>query len=107
MPNSRQAYLIRPDRATRLLIAARHPHGVFYGSRTLQQLLLARRTDTTVTVPLGTVTDGLGQIIWEINGHHFESLEAGKIRADVPSLQIVVDLVDFVAPGQNPHLAAG
>jgi hypothetical protein len=48
------------------------------------------------------MTDGLGQTVWEINGHHFESLDVGKIRADVPGLQIVVDLVDFIAPGQNP-----
>jgi hypothetical protein len=57
LPNSRQAYLIRPDGPQRLLVAAHHPHGVFYGSRTLLQLFLARRTDTTVTIPIGTVTD--------------------------------------------------
>jgi hypothetical protein len=37
------------------------------------------------------MTDGNGRTLWEVPGHHFESLDIGKIRADVDGLQIVVD----------------
>ncbi len=56
LPNRQQAYLLRgTDR--RLTLAALDPRGLFHGSRTLRQLLAARLTDQTVTIPLGPVTD--------------------------------------------------
>jgi hypothetical protein len=47
------------------------------------------------------VSDGEGRIVWERGGHHFESLDVGHVRADAPGPQILVDLVDDVAPGLN------
>lgn len=37
------------------------------------------------------ITDGNGKTVWEVPGHHFESLDIGKVRSDVPGMQIVVD----------------
>jgi outer membrane protein assembly factor BamB len=36
--------------------------------------------------------DGTGNIIWSVTGHHFESVNVGKVCADVPGKQIVVDI---------------
>jgi len=36
--------------------------------------------------------DGYGKILWERSGHHLESVDAGKICADVPGKQIFVDI---------------
>lgn len=36
--------------------------------------------------------DGAGQTLWEQTGRHFESVDAGKIRADLPGRQVVVDI---------------
>jgi len=47
------------------------------------------------------VIDGLGKVIWELTGHHFESVDVGKIRADVPGLQLAVD-IDHRPWGQGP-----
>jgi hypothetical protein len=47
------------------------------------------------------VCDGTGRPVWEIADHHFESVDIGKIRADVPGLQIAVD-IDHRPWGQGP-----
>ena len=47
------------------------------------------------------LSDGDGRIVWERGGHHCESLDVGHVRTDVPGPQILVDLVDDVAPGLN------
>ncbi len=57
LPHKAQAYLIRPDGDHCLLVAALDPRGVFYGSRTLAQLLAPKLTATEATIPLCTVTD--------------------------------------------------
>ncbi len=57
LPNSDQAYLIRPLGTDRLVLAALDPKGVFYAALTLRQLLEARFRGTTVTLPLATITD--------------------------------------------------
>ncbi len=57
LPNREQAYLIRPLGATKLLVAALAPPGVFYGSRTVLQLVAAQAPPGQVTIPLATVTD--------------------------------------------------
>jgi hypothetical protein len=49
------------------------------------------------------LTDGNGKTIWEHGGRHFESVKVGKMRADVPGDQILVD-DDHHAPGQGPVL---
>lgn len=36
--------------------------------------------------------NGAGETLWEVTGRHFESVDAGKIRPDVPGRQIVVDI---------------
>jgi hypothetical protein len=47
------------------------------------------------------VIDGSGKVIWELTGHHFESVDVGKIRADAPGLQLAVD-IDHRPWGQGP-----
>ena len=37
------------------------------------------------------VTDGTGKVLWEVTDAHYESINVGKVRADVPGLQILVD----------------
>jgi len=45
--------------------------------------------------------DGLGRPVWELSGHHFESVDVGRVRADVPGQHLVVD-VDHRPWGQGP-----
>ena len=52
-----QAYLIRPVGQEQLLIAALNGRGLYYGARTLQQLLAATLTPERVIVPLAHITD--------------------------------------------------
>jgi len=46
--------------------------------------------------------DGAGGPIWSVTGHHFESIDVGKVCADVPGKQVVVD-IDHREPGVSPH----
>ncbi len=43
--------------------------------------------------------DGCGQLLWEQTGHHFESIDIGRMTDDVPAPQIAVDLT--VPTGQR------
>jgi hypothetical protein len=45
--------------------------------------------------------DGDGAILWEISGHHFESIDIGKVRPDRPGVQILVDIVPNAARGDG------
>jgi len=47
------------------------------------------------------VVDGNGKKIWERSGHHFESVNVGRIMPDRDSLQIVVD-IDHMPRNQSP-----
>jgi len=47
------------------------------------------------------LVDGAGRVIWEVSGHHFESVDVGKICGDVPGFQIAVD-IDHRPWGQGP-----
>jgi hypothetical protein len=47
------------------------------------------------------VCDGTGKLIWEVTGHHFESVDVGRICAGVPGLQVAVD-IDHRPWGQGP-----
>ncbi len=47
------------------------------------------------------VIDGTGAPVWEVPGHHFESLDIGHFCPDVPGPQIMVD-IDHVPWGQSP-----
>ncbi len=38
--------------------------------------------------------DGRGALQWSVDGHHFESIDIGRIHPDRPGPQILVDLVD-------------
>jgi hypothetical protein len=38
------------------------------------------------------LVDGTGRIVWIVTGHHFESIDYGHVRSDLPGRQIVVDL---------------
>ena len=45
--------------------------------------------------------DAEGNLIWSLTGHHFESINVGKVCADVPGQQIVVD-IDHRPLGESP-----
>jgi len=45
--------------------------------------------------------DGNGKTLWEITGHHFESINIGRLFPDVPGLQILVD-IDHMPRGESP-----
>ncbi len=47
------------------------------------------------------VVDGIGQTIWEVAGHHFESISIGKIFPHIPGPQILVD-IDHRPTGESP-----
>ena len=47
------------------------------------------------------VCDGNGKTIWELTGHHFESIDVGRLRSDVPGRQLAVD-IDHRPWGQGP-----
>ena len=47
------------------------------------------------------VVDGAGDIVWEVSGHHFESLDIGPFCPGVEGPQIAVD-IDHVPWGQSP-----
>lgn len=57
LPNSQQAYLIRPDGANRLVLAALDPQGLFYAALTLRQLLESKFHGDDVTLPMAVITD--------------------------------------------------
>ena len=44
------------------------------------------------------MTDGAGQLVWRATGHHYESVDVGEIRDDVPGLELVVDIDHLPAP---------
>ena len=45
--------------------------------------------------------DGEGNLVWSLTGHHFESINVGKVCADVPGKQVVVD-IDHRPWGESP-----
>lgn len=44
------------------------------------------------------MTDGHGRPLWRQVGHHYESVDVGKLRADLPGEQIVVDVDHLPKP---------
>ena len=44
------------------------------------------------------MTDGAGRMIWRKTGHHYESVDVGEVRGDVPGLELVVDIDHLPAP---------
>jgi hypothetical protein len=44
------------------------------------------------------MTDGDGKLVWRQTGHHYESVDVGKVRADVPGLQLIVDIAHLHVP---------
>jgi len=47
------------------------------------------------------VIDGNGKVLWEIVGHHFESIDVGRILPNHPGLHILVD-IDHQPLGKSP-----
>lgn len=47
------------------------------------------------------MTDGSGKLIWRVTGQHYESVDVGEIRNDVPGLELVVD-VDHLSTPSKP-----
>jgi hypothetical protein len=46
------------------------------------------------------MVDGLGQPVWELPGHHFESLRVAELVPDVPGKEILVD-IDHLPRGKS------
>ena len=44
------------------------------------------------------MTDGNGRLIWKKAGYHYESVHVGRVRADVPGLQLIVDIDHLQVP---------
>jgi len=42
--------------------------------------------------------DGTGKSLWEVAGHHYESVDVGKICPDVPGVQLAVDIDHLRTP---------
>ncbi|MBM3476825.1 MAG: hypothetical protein FJX75_26430 [Armatimonadetes bacterium] len=57
LPNAEQAYLITPLAGSGIAVAALDAQGLYYGCKTLQQLLRPGIADGKVTVPLAEVRD--------------------------------------------------
>jgi hypothetical protein len=57
VPNRSQAYIIQPAGADKMLVAALDGRGVYYGMRTLYQLLEPGLSAQSITVPLARVVD--------------------------------------------------
>ncbi len=47
------------------------------------------------------VADGNGRHVWEVTGHHFESIDVGRIAPGLPGCQLAVD-VDHQPEGHSP-----
>ena len=47
------------------------------------------------------LVDGTGEIIWEVAGHHFESVDVGRVFPGVSGQQLVVD-IDHQPLGNSP-----
>lgn len=47
------------------------------------------------------MADGNGRTVWEVTGHHFESINIGATSADAPGKHIVVD-IDHRPKGESP-----
>lgn len=47
------------------------------------------------------VADGNGRTVWELTGHHFESINIGTLSSEAPKPQIVVD-IDHQPEGNSP-----
>ena len=56
-PNRDQAYVIQPEGANRLLVAALADRGLYYGTRTLSQWLESHLSSEAVELPLARVVD--------------------------------------------------
>ncbi|NQT12488.1 MAG: hypothetical protein HQ582_07060, partial [Planctomycetes bacterium] len=44
------------------------------------------------------MTDGAGRLVWRETGHHYESVDVGEIRGDVPGLELIVDVDHLPQP---------
>ena len=47
------------------------------------------------------LVDGNGRVLWEVSGHHFESVDVGQIIPNHPAAQLLVD-IDHQPLGKSP-----
>ncbi len=47
------------------------------------------------------VADGNGKVVWEVTGHHYESINIGVVSGELPGRQIAVD-IDHMPEGDSP-----
>jgi hypothetical protein len=52
------------------------------------------------------LVDGTGKVLWEISGHHFESIDVGYIMPNLPGPQVLVD-IDHEPYGKSPLWVLG
>jgi len=48
--------------------------------------------------------DGNGKALWEVAGHHFESIDVGRVHADGAGPQLLVDVVPCAETGDTDQL---
>jgi hypothetical protein len=47
------------------------------------------------------LVDGMGDVLWEVSGHHYESVDVGRVFTDLEGPQLVVD-IDHQPLGASP-----
>jgi hypothetical protein len=106
-PKSDQACLIQSDPVQETLdVIALAPHGVYYGSKTIQQLINGRDPGTQVTIPILTVTDWPDMAdrgLWGVDAsYHLRWLSDRKMNYQEQTCGVGVD-----AYGQMTCSASG
>jgi len=99
--------MLNPDGSTRWCIASRAAEwkqGHLDCCRVVRQE--ARPEDwrlalTYCSANVLAMIDGTGAVVWELTGKHFESLDVGRMRPDLPGLQLLVD-VAWTGLGPSP-----
>jgi hypothetical protein len=90
-----------------------HGHRDFPGRGHLDCCRILRRGNTPAECRLALtccgdlrlmVINGLGEVQWELGGHHFESIDVGRVHPERPGLQLLVDLTPYGAARDENEL---
>jgi hypothetical protein len=100
--------LLNPDGSLRWMLADIEKFNLVKGHLDCARLVTAGKTPAETRLALTCcgakrvgVIDGDGNWIWSLAGHHFESLNIGKVYPDIPGNQIMVD-IDHRPWGESP-----
>ncbi len=95
---------LNPDGSVRWVLEAEKGHKNGGHADCWRVVRMAQRPEDTrlvMTMCGGealVMTDGLGQLVWRVSGSHYESVDVGEIRDDIPGLELVVDIDHLPAP---------